>query len=66
MTPFKPGDTGRTRDGRDYEVLAVDDDPNFPLFVAVAGFGSTWYLASGAWQPKGEYGLDLLPPTRSE
>jgi hypothetical protein len=62
---FKAGDTGRTRDGRGYEIDEIDAHPVWPIRVRVDG--EHFRLRPDGRNYFGrEDGLDLLPPTRSE
>lgn len=64
---FHPGDTGRTRDGREYIVLEVC---GAFLWAAVKGRNGwtayTFDILNGARSPRRQSHLDLLPPSRSE
>ena len=66
--PWKPGETCRTRDGREARVYAVDGGGKFPIHGAVLLLDGWIALA---WQLDGRYSydeetarLDLMPPKR--
>lgn len=63
---FKKGDTGLTRGGDEYEVLADDMGAYEPLAVRVRKYVD-WtllsYVAGGEFAPLvGEHPCDLMPP----
>lgn len=64
MTTFKAGDTGRTRDGREYVILEVRENH---VWAAIRKFSGEWmcrtFLKSGhRFSPHNTSPLDLLPP----
>ena len=59
MTTFKPGDTGRTRDGREYRVLELVDPADFLMRVAV---GAKVFVYPRDGKARFAEPLDLLPP----
>ena len=65
---FKPGDQGKTRDGRPYRVLATDVKSHQPLLAAIIeniGIENIYYYDSkGNWDGIYPNSHDLLPPTR--
>lgn len=62
---FKPGDTGRTRDGRRYEVVDVDRHLVWPIRAKVNG--EEYRLRPNGSNYLGrEDGLDLLPPSETD
>lgn len=70
---FKVGDKGKTREGKAYEVLAVDHDfKDRPVIAKIADsrLKNRWYLARRATDGTAEadgdaMGIDLMPPTRT-
>ena len=67
MTTFKPGETYKTRDGREARVYAVDGTSARPIHGAIYN-GTHWSLnewkADGRQRTAGENGRDLMPPKR--
>ncbi len=66
---FKVGDTGKTRDGRPYRVLATDLKGSYPVAAAVE-YGiyeeSFRFTTTGKFNDQDkDHLLDLLPPTRT-
>ena len=64
---FKVGDTGKTRDGRAYRVIATDVESPEPIAVVIQDGPGEEYVASrypdGTQAPCGELCGDLIPPT---
>lgn len=66
---FKVGDKGKTRGGRDYEILSVTGDyvhsgkyPQ-PIIAYLSGKGEGEFSPDGLFNPEdGECTLDLMPP----
>lgn len=66
-TPFKVGETYKTRGGEDAVVLAIDFDLEFPLIVKVKSHGR-WAMfyrrADGRISETSDFTCDILPPRR--
>lgn len=62
---FKVGDTGKTRGGQPYRVLATDANGGWPLVALVNGDVETKLLDGRAWSNQSHSITDLLPPTRT-
>ena len=68
MTAFKPGETYRTRDGREARVYAVDGGGSHPIHGAIKtdfGWESENWRENGSVyssEPRGQ--ADLMPPKR--
>lgn len=67
MTPFKAGETYRTRDGREVRIYATDGGGEWPIHGAFRGNDGEWQIER--WTAKGcEYeqtnpsAFDLMPP----
>lgn len=61
---WKVGDTGLTRDGRRYEVTAIDSDPDYPIDARIAGDSiERCFTTDGLLWAREDCGEDLMPPT---
>jgi hypothetical protein len=64
---FKVGDRGKTRDGRTYKVVLVDDHAMYPVVYSLDGRGTYTCTPAGVYDltdcPDGK---DLMPPDRAE
>ncbi|MDE2467342.1 MAG: hypothetical protein KGL35_00980 [Bradyrhizobium sp.] len=61
---FKVGDKGKTRDGRDYEVIAISPELDQPVIVVVRGSVGQ-HCADGRYWNLGSHCRDLLPPVQT-
>ena len=68
MTTFKPGETYKTRDGREARVYAVDGDSAYPIHGAILGVDGwvirTWTKGGTFDCRPGNTASDLMPPKR--
>ncbi len=64
---FKVGDTGKTRDGRDYQILLVDAAlaDNESIIAKVGGYALTYFDNGNYYSSGREAAADLMPPTKS-
>lgn len=68
MTPFRPGDRGRTAGGMPYRVLCTDAGGKLGPVVALITIGEAEQL--GRFTPEGKHEwlprqYDLVPPVRA-
>ncbi len=66
--PFKPGQTYRTRDGREARVYATDANQDWPIHGAIkkdVGWLPETWTAAGANTTAATHPDDLMPPTRA-
>lgn len=63
---FKVGDTGKTRDGRDYIVASIDDGFDRPVratIMSADGLADIYHFSvSGRRSTLSEDGVDLMTP----
>jgi len=62
---FKVGDTGKTRKGHDYRVLATDAEGNFPVVANVredGKWGVVMFSSKGEWRGGWNPDFNLMPP----